>query len=144
MANPYDAQSGPVSGVRPTSSTRIGGLLGPVLMAITATEWINRDIFAAAMGPSYAPHVYLDGTLLLVAGLAIVRAHNYWIRGWPVLITLVGWLFLLSGLLRMAAPLSAQAAGGSPAVLYGSQLVLFAVGAIVTFKSYVRNERPTR
>jgi hypothetical protein len=112
-------------------------------MAISVTEWMNRDVFAGAIGPSYGPHLYLDGTLLLVAGLAIVRAHNYWTRGWPVLITLVGWLFLLSPLTRMAAPLSAQAAGRSPAMLYGSQLVLFAIGAVVTFKAYGRRKSQT-
>lgn len=121
-----------------SNSIRIGGLLGPVLVAIAVTEWMNRGVFITAMGPSYAPHVYLDGTLLFVAGLAIVRAHNYWTRAWPVLITFVGWLFLMAGLTRMAAPLSAQAAGRSAVVLYGSQLVLLVIGVVVTFQSYAR------
>jgi hypothetical protein len=67
---------------------------------------MNLDVFVGAMGPSFGPHVYLSGTLLFVAGLAIVRAHNSWTPGWPVLITLVGWIAMLAGLGRMAAPLS--------------------------------------
>jgi hypothetical protein len=59
-----------------TSSTRIAGLVGPTLIAVTITEWLYVDVFTSAMGPSFAPHVYLNGCLLFVAGLAIVRAHN--------------------------------------------------------------------
>jgi hypothetical protein len=41
----------------------------------------------------------------LVAGLAIVRAHNIWVGGWPVLVTVLGWLAILSGLVRMLFPI---------------------------------------
>ena len=117
-----------------TSSVRIAGLLGPTLIAISITEWMNLDVFRAAIGPSFAPH--LDGTLLFVAGLAIVRAHNYWSSGWPVLITLVGWLGIAAGLSRMAAPVSAQAAGERPQVVYASLVILLVIGAVLTFKAY--------
>jgi ABC-type Co2+ transport system permease subunit len=123
-----------------THSTRIAGLLGPTLIAVAITEWLNLDVFMAATGPSYGPHVYQNGTLLFVAGLAIVRAHNLWSREWPVLITLVGWFALLAGLGRMVAPLAAQAAGESPVFLYGSLVILLAIGLVLSFKSYVRSE----
>ena len=29
------------------------------------------------------------------AGLASVRVHNRWTNGWPVLVTILGWLFVL-------------------------------------------------
>jgi len=117
-----------------TNSVRVAGLLGPTLIAISITEWMNLDVFRAAIGPSFAPH--LDGTLLFVAGLAIVRAHNYWSSGWPVLITLVGWLGIAAGLSRMAAPASAQAAGERPQVVYASLVILLVIGAVLTFKAY--------
>ncbi|MFN7960713.1 MAG: hypothetical protein U0002_05520 [Thermoanaerobaculia bacterium] len=119
------------------NSIRIAGLLGPTLLAIAATEWANIDVFLAAFGPAYGPHVYLNGTLLFIAGLALVRAHNVWVRAWPVLITLVGWFALLVGLGRMAAPVSAQAAGGNPFVLYSSFVTLLVVGAILSYKAYI-------
>ena len=49
--------------------------------------------------------VYLSGALMFVTGLAVVRAHNLWVRNWTVLVTLTGWFFLLLGLLRMFAAL---------------------------------------
>lgn len=116
----------------------VARLLGPALIGITVTEWMNLDIFNAAIGPSFATHVYLNGTLLFIAGLAIVRAHNLWTRRWPVLITIVGWFGILAGLGRMAAPLSAQQAGKSPAVVYGSLIALLVIGIVLTFKSYGR------
>ena len=124
-----------------TSSTRIAGLLGPTLIALSITEWINLGIFTAAIGPSFAPHVYLNGTLLFVAGLAIVRAHNHWTRGWPVLVTLVGWLAMLGGLGRMVAPVSAQQAGQNSTVVYASLVALLAIGVVLTFNSYGRSGR---
>lgn len=104
---------------------------------------MNLDVFVGAMGPSFGPHVYLNGTLLFVAGLAIVRAHNSWTRNWPVLITLVGWMALFAGLARMAAPLSAQEAGRHASVLYGTLVALLVIGVVLTFKAYARAEVQT-
>jgi len=121
-----------------SNSIRLAGLLGPTLIVLAITEWLNMDVFIAATGPSFGPHVYLNGTLLFVAGLAIVRAHNFWCRSWPVLITLVGWFALFAGLGRMAAPVAAQVFGESPVALYGSLVVLLAIGAVLSFKAYIQ------
>jgi len=122
------------------NSAYIAKLLGPALIGITVTEWMNLDIFTAAIGPSFATHVYLNGTLLFIAGLAIVRAHNVWSRRWPVLITLVGWVAVVGGLSRMVAPVSAQQAGQSAPVVYASLVALLAIGVVLTFNSYGRSE----
>ena len=122
-----------------TNSTRIARLLGPALIAMTITEWLNLDVFTAAIGPSFAPHVYLNGTLLFVAGLAIIRAHNHWTRVWPVLVTIVGWFAMLGGLGRMVAPVSAQQAGQNSTVVYASLIALLAIGVVLTFKSCGRS-----
>ena len=122
------------------NSAYIARLLGPALIGITVTEWMNLDIFTAAIGPSFAPHVYLNGTLLFIAGLAIVRAHNVGSRRWPVLIALLGWVAVVAGLGRMAAPVSAQQAGQSAAVVYASLVALLAIGVVLTYKSYGRSE----
>lgn len=70
------------------NSKRIAGLIGSSLIAITIPEALNVHIWAA----NIAPAIHFNGALLFVAGLSIVRAHNHWIRGWPVIVTLVGWL----------------------------------------------------
>lgn len=82
---------------------------------ISISEWVNLRILRANISPSV---IYLNGTLLFVAGLSIVRVHNRWTGSWPVLVTLVGWLSILGGLVRMCAPVFAQRAIQNPAGVY--------------------------
>lgn len=118
------------------NSKQIAGLLGPSLIAVSITESLNLDIFA----DTSAHLVYLNGVLLFVAGLSIVRAHNQWIPGWPVLVTLMGWLFLFGGLVRMAAPVSSQQAAYSPTIVLALTSVLLVIGIVLTLKAYCREE----
>jgi len=55
-----------------TSSKGIAGLLGPTRIAATITEAMNGHIWDTSI-PAV---VYLNGTILFVAGLSIVPAHN--------------------------------------------------------------------
>ena len=43
----------------------------------------------------------LISILPLVIGLSIVLSHNLWIPNWPVIITIIGWVFLIVGLCRL-------------------------------------------
>ncbi|MEO6014635.1 MAG: hypothetical protein ABIQ30_13745 [Devosia sp.] len=79
------------------SSLHLAGLIGPTLLAISITWSMNMDIFAAQT----APVVYLNGTVLFVAGLAILRSHFRWRWNWTILVTLSGSAALLLGLYRM-------------------------------------------
>jgi hypothetical protein len=58
-----------------------------------------------------APLVYFFGVTVVAAGLAMILSHNVWSGGaLPVIVTLVGWLTLLKGLLFLF--LSPPAAAG--------------------------------
>ena len=94
-----------------TKSTQIAGLIGPTMIALAITEWINLDMMLVAAGPGLGNLVYLNGTLLFVAGLSIVRAHNRWSGGWPIAVTLTGWLLLFFGLARNDSSCFRPAAG---------------------------------
>ena len=129
--------SGPEQGegrdlqVAPTTaeSRRIAGLVGPTLLALSASEALNYRIWR----DNLAPVAYLDGALLFVGGLAIVRAHNRWRWGWPLLTTLTGWSATALGLARMFAPQARQPGrtAGVDAVL----LAVFASGVVLTFQA---------
>ena len=127
-----------------SNPVHIAKLLGPALIGITITEWLNLDIFADAIGPAFATHVYLDGSLIFIAGLAIVRSHNAWSRHWPVLITLVGWFAVIAGLARMATPIASQQAGQSTVIVYGSIVVMLAIGIVLTFHAFRPAHRDKR
>jgi uncharacterized membrane protein len=44
------------------------------------------------------------GVVALGIGLLIVVTHNIWVYAWPVLITLVGWFFIIQGIMRLFWP----------------------------------------
>ena len=46
----------------------------------------------------------MSGFLSLVVGLLTVLSHNVWAGGWPVVITVFGWLALIKGILRLTWP----------------------------------------
>ena len=119
-----------------TDSRRIAGLLGPTLIALAVSEAINLRLMAEH--PAAIGLVYLNGTLLFVAGVAIVQVHNRWTRGWPVLVTAFGWFAILGGGLRMFAP---QAATSGATWVYGLLVALLAVGVLLTVKGYSPRER---
>ena len=123
-----------------TNSKRIAGLVGPTIVAMVASEFppVQPHLYDAQIPPV----VYLSGILMFVGGLAIVRAHNHWVRDWSVLVTLSGWFFLLLGLFRMfAAGLYQRGSASTGAttfmVLEG---ILVVVGLVMTFKAYGRAE----
>jgi hypothetical protein len=120
-----------------TNSRHIAGLIGPTLIALTTSEAMNLHIWAT----NIAPVTYLNGLLLFVAGLSIVRAHNRWTRSWPVLVTLTGWCVIFLGLFRMFAPEAQQ--GGENMPTYAVIIVLFTIGIILTFKTYGREDSNT-
>lgn len=82
--------------------------------------------------------IYLSGIMIFVVGLAIVRTHNLWKAGWPVLVTALGWLFVLSGLSRMLFPirLAAMAAEMAVGFIVAVAVILLALGCFLSFKAY--------
>ena len=105
-----------------STSKIIAVLLGPTLVATAAMVLINLDAMPAIVDElSKSPMlIVLAGYAAFVPGLAIVYFHNRWTSGWPVLITLVGWLSLVIGLIRMVFPmqLAEIAAKSAPALLH--------------------------
>jgi len=110
-------------------------LLGPTLIALSASEMLNPHIWINVP----ATQVYLAGSLWLVAGLSIVCTHNRWAGGWPVLVTFMGWFAVLGGLFRMFMPEFAQQSVPSHSVLLAVQTVLLAIGAYLTYKGFERS-----
>jgi hypothetical protein len=75
---------------------------------------------------------------MFVAGLAVVRVHNLWVRNWTVLVTLTGWFFMTLGLVRMfAAGQYRQASAGTSSTLFMAlEAVLLVVALVLTVQGY--------
>jgi len=123
-------------------SRYIAGLAGPLLIAMAAGILLNRNALpelAAQIGNDYGL-VFLSGALLLTAGIAIVRGHNVWSGGWPVLVMVIGWIAVLGGLARILyfRDLAAIAPGmvQRPALVLVTALVMLIIGVFLTLKGY--------
>jgi hypothetical protein len=95
------------------TSLFLAKLIGPLLLAISAAMLINQDNMRE-MAADFLEHrglIFLAGFLTLLGGLAIVLTHNVWELGWPVLITIFGWLSVISGVFRIVFPDSVKSMG---------------------------------
>ena len=125
-----------------TYSKLIAGLIGPVLAAIGVSMLLNLDRFLVLIG-QFAQNqglIFLSGILAMLGGLAIVRVHNHWVGGWPVIVTILGWMGIIGGLARMwlphlAAPI-AQTIASKPAVLMLGGLFVLALGSFLAYKAF--------
>lgn len=81
-------------------------LIGPVFIAGGLGMLFNTTVYRAMFERALHDHmlIYLSGVLALVAGLAVVIMHNDWKWHWPLIITVLGWLALIGGIVRMIAP----------------------------------------
>ena len=119
-------------------------LIGPLLFFIGVSLLVNHEGFrlmADQLLHNFAL-IYISGTITLVAGLAVVNLHNLWVRDWRVAVTILGWLAVIGGIVRIVVPQHAAAIGAAeltqPGLLIGAGLVVGLVGAWLSYIGYLR------
>jgi hypothetical protein len=125
------------------TSIFLAQLIGPLALALGLGALFNREAVRAILNEFIGNRavLFLAGLITFPAGLAIVLTHNVWVRDWPVIITIVGWLTAFSGAIRIVAPEGAinygrrayERPGGA---LFGA-IVWLALGVILCFFGYV-------
>jgi hypothetical protein len=126
------------------TSKTIAALLGPTLIASAASIFLNLHAWSGMVDQAFhnPALVFVSGYPLFVAGLAIVYFHNQWKGGWPVVVTALGWLALVGGLLRVLFPTRlaeiATTAVQTAGVMPIAALLILAIGAFLSFKAYWR------
>ncbi|MGE0024389.1 MAG: hypothetical protein AB7S70_12245 [Hyphomicrobium sp.] len=125
-----------------TNAELIAGFAGPLLVAVAAALLINRQTVAGLVtgvlnGPEF---VFFSGIFTLLAGLAIVRAHNVWAAEWTVLVTILGWLCIIGGIIRIIWPERVTSLRStlmrSENAITAWALVALLLGAFLTAKGY--------
>ena len=88
------------------TSILIAKYMGPVMLVAGLSFFINRKNLRAIFEDfmSSPGLIFIAGFIALVLGLTLVIFHNHWIAGWPVLITIYGWLALAGGVMRIVFP----------------------------------------
>jgi uncharacterized membrane protein len=80
--------------------------------------------------------VMLSGAVRLIMGLALVLTHNLWVNDWRLLITILSWLILISGVVRLTYPEFTKTAGKQilkAKTYYWLVLIVIALGAYLTY-----------
>ncbi len=88
------------------TSIFIAKLMGPVIGVAGLGFLFNRSAFIdmARDFLNSTGLIVMSGFLALTMGLAIVNTHNVWVAGWPVIITIFGWLAVIGGIMRITMP----------------------------------------
>ena len=85
------------------TSIFIAKLMGPILFVVGASILIDQKSMRAMAKEVLGSHalIYLFGILDLLLGLVLVTVHNVWVMDWRVIITVIGWLSIVRGLVRI-------------------------------------------
>lgn len=117
-------------------------LVGPTLIAVALGMLVNIGMYEKMIVDAlhFGILIYLSGLLSMLAGLAIVNLHNKWQLDWRLVITILGWLMTIGGIIRIALPKVAIAAGST---IYSGRASIVVVamisgllGAFLSFKGY--------
>lgn len=118
-------------------------LIGPALLIIGLSALVNRHTYrevAREFIDSPALIVFA-GLAALALGLPLVVTHNLWTWNWPVVITLLGWLSLVAGVMRLVVPGVLQTVGRAMAsndgVMIGAGLLYIALGLWLSLAGYL-------
>jgi hypothetical protein len=126
------------------TSIFLAKLIGPVMLIAGIAILVNRkelDVIAQELLRSHLLFMLL-GLIDFSVGLAIVLTHNVWVADWRVVITLLGWLLIARGAVRLLIPDQVKPLGArllkNPNVVTGSLATTAGIGLVVSYFGYVR------
>jgi hypothetical protein len=126
------------------TSIFLAKLLGPILLIAGIALLVNRKELDAIAQELLRSRLlfFLLGLIDLSIGLAIVLTHNVWIADWRVVITLLGWLLIARGAVRVLIPDQVKPFGEkllkNANVVTGSLAGTIVVGLVLSYFGYVR------
>jgi hypothetical protein len=128
------------------TSRYIARLMGPVMLVIgigmVAGLFVVGGAYSSLMKEFIGSRalIFITGVLALLAGLAIVNAHNLWVPDWRVLVTVLGWLFIVRGVTNLVLPHLVQTMGdrivASQAGVIAGATFMIVLGAILSIMGY--------
>ena len=127
-----------------TTSIFLAKLIGPFALALGLALVFQGTGFRAFASEFMASPalIFLSGVITLPAGLAIVLTHNVWTPDWRGVITIVGWLAVVTGAIRMIVPQQAAAKArgviAQPLIPKIGAAIWLAIGALLCFYGYIR------
>ncbi len=119
----------------------IARLIGPAFVVVGLGILANGPFYSALIREAvHSPTlIYFSGLMSLLPGLAIVNVHRSW-SGWPVIITIIGWLMVIGGVVRLVLPATTATLAtdlyAKPIAILIAAIVVLVVGAFLTVMGY--------
>jgi len=87
-------------------SVFIAKIISVSYLAIGFGAFFNKDYYKNIMDDTFKNSGVrlLFGIFTMLIGFLIVNYHNFWVKDWTVLITIVGWISILKGVFLIAFP----------------------------------------
>lgn len=87
-------------------SILIAKIMAVIYLSASLGAFFSRDYYRKLSEDIYknAGLTYMIGFIAVIVGFLIVDYHNLWGRDWTVLITIIGWLALIKGILIIVLP----------------------------------------
>lgn len=84
-------------------SYSLARILGVYLFLLGAAMLINPTRIRPIMKDfiQHKTFIFVSGLTSILLGMIVIILHNVWIEGWPVFITLLGWVVFLNGIYRL-------------------------------------------
>jgi hypothetical protein len=126
------------------TSIFLAKLMGPILAIAGLAMLVNRkQLDAIAQEFLRSPTLFLLlGLIDFSVGLAIVLTHNVWAADWRLIITVLGWLLLVRGTVRLLVPDQIKPFATkllrNPNVVTGSVGGVLVLGLTLSFFGYAR------
>lgn len=124
------------------TSLLIAKFIGPVMLISGLSLLINSDGMRAVFEDfvNSPALIFVAGIIALAVGLAIIIFHNHWAAGWPLLITIYGWLALLGGIARIGFPQPMRKLGQKmmdrPGFLVMAGICNVLLGGFLTYRGF--------
>ena len=87
-------------------SILIAKIVSVIYLSAALGSFLSRDYYLRISQDMFknAALTYMMGFVTVIFGFLIVNYHNFWESDWTVLITVIGWLSLLKGVLIIVSP----------------------------------------
>jgi uncharacterized protein YjeT (DUF2065 family) len=81
-------------------------VIGCYLVLVGLAMLIHQNRFKKLINDflSHSTLISLSSSICLIFGLLIIADHNVWVGEWPMVITIIGWILILKGILRLFFP----------------------------------------
>jgi len=124
----------------------IARLIGPLFIVLGVGILINQSVYTDMIGQAVLIPVviYLSGLLAFTGGVAMLNGYHAWTADWRVIVTILGWIMVIAGIVRIVLPavsavLAISLYSGSSAMPIVAVIVLL-VGAFLCYHGYFRKQ----